>query len=480
MVLSRTSYLISSVGRDAVTGANTEALGLLTGARYERNLHSMHLNADPRSHMRSLEARCVDARSAPSVPCYHARHQRWDELLKEVFFASSSIIHASTQEFLEVLKDESFMEGDRELLTSFFRERGPWVGHCKEPHCTQCHYEPTRRDGGRRGEGRAGSSSSSGSSGASASGSGSDEEDSSEESDCMVGCPVERMSRNVSVAIQLLVPLLVRGVLRAERQDPVDRTLGAYTTMGAVTLMCMRVLSESHARPPPPQQQQQQQQQQSKSAPSGAGTSDAGMGQASSGGSTGGVAAAAVGDDAAPCGVQGPHAYQEVRSWRELLLSLRPFTLLRLAMMKQVEGAMDPPVCALWALALALPEEFAAALQHDPELMACIARRVKGWEGSEPDGSLVSTLQQVLPGLPPCKAVTALEGRCALPVVSRAKRQAAGERVVQLRPLWARARVLVDTEEVLVVLEGAAYRRDWDVPVYACGGDADGDGLQLP
>ncbi len=341
----------------------------------------------------------------------------------EEVYASASLVRASAQEFLEVLKDESFMDGDRAHLTAFFKERGPWVGHCVEPHCARCHYKPTRRGGGRSDEGGAAGGSSSSK------------------------CPAERMSLNVSVAIQLLVPLLVRGVLWAEQQDPVDRSLAAWAVMGTVTLMCMRVLAESYP-------QQQQQQQQGKDAPSGAGNSTASSGQAGSGASTGGgvdVAAATATTASGPQGAD--HAPQDVHSWRELLLSVQPFTLLRLAMMRGAEGYMDPPVCALWALAVALPDEFAAALQSDPELTACIAKRAKGGEGSKADGSLVATLQQVLPGLPACKAVAVLEGRCGLPVVSRAKRQAARDRVVQLRPLWARARVLVDVEEVKGVLE---------------------------
>ncbi len=66
----------------------------------------------------------------------------------------------------------------------------------------------------------------------------------------------------------------------------------------------------------------------------------------------------------------------------------------------------------------------------------------------EADARVVEMLKQQLPGLPACKAVAALEGRCGLPVVSRAKRQAARERLGRLRALWARVHVLVDVGEV--------------------------------
>ncbi len=81
-----------------------------------------------------------------------------------------------------------------------------------------------------------------------------------------------------------------------------------------------------------------------------------------------------------------------------------------------------------------------------------LAERIGAWategRGAEAEACVVEALKLLLPGLPACKAVSALEGRCGLPVVSRAKRQAARERLGRLRALWARVHVLVDVGEV--------------------------------
>ncbi len=340
----------------------------------------------------------------------------------------------------EVMRDEGFVFGDEAAVVAFTSTRGPLVCRCDLEACTQCRAPPVGgcgRGGDGPGVGSGGSGGTSGGGGASAMRCGT--------------CPARRLAVNLSVMVQQLLPPLARLVLRKEQEGFAYLvTNDANDLVAASTLLCLRVLSDSYS-------QEQQQQQQGRGAPAGTkgggvtgGINGGGSGSSSSSSSSSSASAAAAAPRVAP----GPQLATEVHSWRELLLSLQPFRLLRLALQPTEEDRGQALPCAVWALALALPEEFAAALQSDPELTAGMARRVKGWEGSKPDHSLYMALQEVVPLLPPCKAVTALEGRCALPVVSRAKRPAARERALRLRGVQARVHVLVDMEEVRGVLEG--------------------------
>ncbi len=263
-------------------------------------------------------------------------------------------------------------------------------------------------------------------------------------------CPARRLALNTSIAFWQLLPPLSRVQLRTGNKGYLAE-VDLHDMCRALTAVCMRVQAEEY------QQQQQQQQQQLGAAakPPGGGKASRGRGAAAPSGAQGGAhgRSAVVGSAVAGASTEGGSC----GSWRELLLSLQPFRLIKLAMQtRDWRGDFNKVIpAALSALALAVPEPFAAALAADPELAACVVQRVRsGGQGGEPDGNLAGVLQRVLPALPPCRAVEALEAKCALPMVSRAKRQAARE---GLRRAWAaraRACVLVGVREVQEALAG--------------------------
>ncbi len=270
---------------------------------------------------------------------------------------------------------------------------------------------------------------------------------------------------NASLVVWELLPLMARAVLVAE-QHAAERgkadKLYSHDLLPALTAVCLRVQAEAN------QEQQQQQQQEGArepgvTAPTGGRATAGGRGSSVQNASRASEAASArhgcpttqTTEDAAASGAAAAGARPS--SWCELVLSLQPLRLLKLGILESSAKRVGRSVlCALSALALAVPEHFAAALQADPELTDCIAQRVKGsgGKGSEPDEELADVLQQVLPALPPCKAVEVLEGRCGLPVVSRAKRQAARDRLQRARGARAGVWVLVSVEEVQVALAG--------------------------
>ncbi len=253
-------------------------------------------------------------------------------------------------------------------------------------------------------------------------------------------CPARRLALNTSTTFWQLLPPLSRALLLTGVQGGLyDQNL--HDMCAALMPVCMRVQAEEYHR------EREQQQRGAAAKPPGGGKASRGKGAAAPSGAQGGVQgrSVAMGSDIG-CTTK----EEGCSSWRELLLSLQPFRLVTLAMQARAWRDADQVIpAALSALALAVPEPFAAALAADRELAEGIVRGVRGaGQGREPDVNLAGVLQRVLPALPPCRAVEALEAKCALPVVSRAKRQAARE---GLRRAWAaRARVcmLVGAGEV--------------------------------
>ncbi len=331
--------------------------------------------------------------------------------------------------------------GDEGRWADALRQHGPLGVVCGREACELC-----RQVGAEGGTGRhsaiSGAASSGGSSSSDGGGdAGGKQQEQQQQQQRPPGyCPARRLALNASTTFWQLLPPLSRALLLTGGKGYAsERNLHAMCT--ALTAVCMRVQAEEYHR------EREQQQRGAAAKPSGGGKASRGKGAAAPSGAQGGVQgrSVAMGSDIG-CTTK----EEGCSSWRELLLSLQPFRLVTLAMQARAWRDADQVIpAALSALALAVPEPFAAALAADRELAEGIVRGVRGaGQGREPDVNLAGVLQRVLPALPPCRAVEALEAKCALPVVSRAKRQAARE---GLRRAWAaraRACVLVGVREV--------------------------------
>ncbi len=347
------------------------------------------------------------------------------------------------------LRDAVCHPGDEGRWAGALQQHGPLGFVCEREACQLCRQVGTEGDTGCRSATRgvacrSGSSSSGGGRDAG----GQQQQQQQPQQQPPNFCPARRLALNTSIAFWQLLPPLSRALLLTGAKGGVCQ-LNLHDMCKALTAVCMRVQAEEY------RQERQQQQLGAAAKPPGGGKASRGRDAVAPSGAQGGAQGRTAVVDS---GVGGANTEEgSCGSWRELLLSLQPFRLVKLAIQARGKrGDVDQVIpAALSALALAVPEPFAVALVADPELAACIVQRVRsGGQGGEPDGNLVGVLQRVLPALPPCRALEALEAKCALPVVSRAKRQAARE---GLRRAWAaraRACVLVGVREVQEALAG--------------------------
>ncbi len=242
-------------------------------------------------------------------------------------------------ELVCIMCDAGFFAANEAAVLGYLDGRGPLVCYCARKACAQCRPVWTA------------SSSSSGG------GSGSDRGGKKR-----AMCPARRLAVSLSVTLFQLLPLMARAVLWLELQggeEQVEAVTAAYSMYEAVVVLCLRVHRDRY--------QQEQQQQQGKLAsgmsasgagasssgsstgkggaggkcPGGSGDTNAGSGSSSRDSSTGTATAAPALDDTRPSAAGTQEG--QVHSWRELLLSLQPFRLLRLVLQEPRRGAREEP-----------------------------------------------------------------------------------------------------------------------------------------